>query len=69
MAKGKKKKEHEEGWTSDDAVQTSEAWTEEKPQLTSEMIEEEKPMEEVSGNIESEYERHPKFSKFKGEKK
>ncbi len=37
----------------------------EKPVLTSEMIEEEKPKDEASQTIETEYDKHPKFSKFK----
>lgn len=36
--------------------------------LTSDLIEPEKQLEEVSEKKESDYEKHPKFSKFKGEK-
>lgn len=66
MAK-KKKSEFQEG---DNPFHESNNLSEVEPaQLTSEMIEEEKPMEEVSETSESEYEKHPKFAKFKGEKK
>lgn len=56
----RKKKESEAEMKSDEGM--------DEP-LTSELIEPEKPLEEVSEKIESDYEKHPKFSKFKGDGK